>query len=35
VTSDGKKFLVAEPIAASGVQPVTLVNNWLAAAKKQ
>jgi len=35
VTSDGKKFLVAEPIAASGVQPVTLVTNWLAAVKKQ
>ncbi|MGB6200073.1 MAG: protein kinase, partial [Candidatus Acidiferrales bacterium] len=34
VTSDGKKFLVAVPVAASGAEPVTLVTNWLAAVKK-
>lgn len=35
VASDGKKFLVAVPVTPGGVQPVTLVTNWVAAVKKQ
>ena len=34
VTRDGRRFLFVEPAAEAESQPLTLVTNWLAAAKR-
>ncbi|MGD0840712.1 MAG: protein kinase [Candidatus Acidiferrales bacterium] len=34
VTSDGRKFIVASPLAPTSTTPLTLVTNWSAALKK-
>jgi len=34
VTADGKRFLVAARDATEGHQPVTVVQNWLAGARR-
>ena len=34
VTGDGKRFLIPKPVAVDTVRPVTLIQNWLAGAKR-